>query len=355
MSRSLSLKCFYLLLLIACTNNLQAQQNQSVTLCSLINLPHPGDSLVKQQVDYIDPGMAGTNITWDFRPVHPVNDYYILLYHPISSDSTRFSGIEHGTNYYYLAKGDSLIHTGYENSTTIMKYTTPEIKLKFPFRYGNTISSRFTGEGEYCHLIALKVSGRTKISADATGILHTPLGLTFKNVLRIKSQREYFMTGLDSVTMTLENYAWYVPGNRYPVFETIKTTTRKSGRSDTEHKVASFFYPPADQAHLLSDTTNWSRQYKNEGSDIESVLSDYKLIPNPVRSILRIEYDLTGTAIISFRISDEKGFVRYIIPDVTRNSGHYSETIDMNQFTPGIYFINVTANKMVKAIKVIKI
>ena len=345
-----------MIIFIISVDVLPAQQNPSLTLQRNVNLPHPGDSLVKQQVDYIDPGSAGYNITWDFRAVNPVNDHYNLIYHPVSHDSTRFSGIEHGTNYHYLVQGDSLIHTGYENSTTIMKYSIAELKLKFPFRYGYTISSDFNGEGEYCQLIPLKVSGRTTTTADATGILHTPLGLTFKNVLRVKSQREYLITGLDSTTMILENYAWYVSRNRYPVFETVKTTTKISGRPEIEHKVVSFFYPPADQVYLLADTSNWSKQYPgDESDDFDDILSACQIIPNPVRALFRFEYEITRTATISFRLSDRNGLIRHIIPESVRSSGHYSETIDMTRFSPGSYILTIIADKRIKALRVIKI
>ena len=355
MTRSVFLKSFYFLAFAIHASLLQAQQNPVISLYKLINLPHAGDSIVKQQVDYIDPGMAGTNITWNFRSVHPVNDYYNLRYQVISHDSKQIAGIEHGTVYNYLVNGDSLIHTGYENSTTIMKYITPEIRLKFPFRYGDIISSDFSGEGEYCHLTALHVSGRTTISADATGTLYTPLGLTFKNVLRVKSLREYFQTGIDSVSMKMESYAWYVPGNRYPVFETIKTATQKTGKRETEHKVASFFYPPSDQAHLLADTSNWAKQElidKITGPD--GLLTNVKLIPNPVQSRLNIEYDLTCNAVIVFKVFDSNGTIRFSLQRASKEAGHYSEIIDMDRFAPGIYIIDVIINDVIKYMKVIK-
>ncbi len=335
---------------------LNAQEKSLTTILKINNLPRPGDTLIKQQVDYIDPGISGTNIIWDFRSVNPVNDHYYLHYLTGSSDPLLINGIEHGTVYSYLISGDSLIHTGYENSTTIMKYDPPEIRLKFPLRYGDIICGDFSGRGEYCHMTALNVSGITTVSADATGTLYTPLGLTFKNVLRVKSLREYFQTGIDSVTMKMESYSWYVSGNRYPVFETIKTATKKTGRREMEHKVASFFYPPADQAHLLDDTTNWVKQdFIDEVKDIDQLFSNCQLKPNPVTSKLIIEYELTQDATISFRIIDGNGMVRCIIPDVGKNSGKYSDTIEMDKLPPGIYIINVFVNEMLKSIKVVKI
>ena len=181
-------------------------------------------------MDYVDPGISGSNLTWNFRSVNPINNFYNLKYRNHTSDLNQIEGVEHSTIYRYEISGDSLYHTGYENSTTYMTYTKPELKLRFPFRLGDSISSYFVGEGEYCHRINLNVAGKTIINADATGTLNTPLGLTFKDVVRVKSIREYYQTGIDSVTMSLESYAWYVQGNRYPVFETIKTSQKRLGK-----------------------------------------------------------------------------------------------------------------------------
>ena len=356
MSRYLSIRLICILIFLFQTEFIQAQRNPFTELILATNLPRAGDSLVKQQVDYIDPGIAGTNITWDFRKVNPVNDYYNLRYRIISPDSAEIEGIEHATIYSYMLIGDSLFHTGYENSTTKMNYSIPELRLRFPVRYGDIVSSDFGGEGEYCHIISLHVSGKTTITADATGTLITPLGLTFKNVLRVKSLREYLQTGLDSLTMKLESYAWYAPGQRYPVFETVKTATKMTGRKQTEHKVASFFYPPPEKAFLLDDTSNWAPQELSEElKGTECLMTNIKLIPNPVQSWLNIEYNLTSDAVVSFKVFDNNGILRFSLPETFKQGGNYSEKINMNGFNPGIYLINVFIDKAVKVFKVIKI
>jgi len=354
MHHTLHLRQCMLLLLISSICGLSAQ-NHATTLRKHRNTPQAGDSIIKQQVAFIDPGAAGSDITWDFRAVHPVNDAYNLCYKAITPDTLQIAGIEHRTIYRYKVKGDSLLHTGYENSTTLMNYPEPELKMHFPFRYKDTISSHFTGVGEYCHRIPLHVAGRTTITADATGTLLTPLGLTFKNVLRVKSLREYSETGVDSVTMRLESYAWYVRGNRYPVFETIKTATQKIGKEETEHQVASFFYPPADQAALLADTSNWEKEpLLTEAPTIDQLFTNCKLLPNPVESQLRIEYDLTQDVTLNFSVHDALGSPRITTAPIHRTAGHYTETLQMGGFAQGVYPLYVMVNGGVKTLHVVK-
>jgi len=161
-------------------------------------------------MEYANPGAAGKHITWDFHSVRPVNDAYGLLYKSLSADTSRIEGIEHRTIYRYSIRNDSLLHTGYENTTTYMEYSQPELQMKYPFHYGDSIRSHFKGTGEYCHRIPLEVEGNTVVTADAIGTLYTPLGEEIKNVLRVKRVRDYTETGVDSVRMQLEVYSWYV-------------------------------------------------------------------------------------------------------------------------------------------------
>jgi len=329
-----------------------------VTLRKHRNLPHAGDSIIKQQVAYVDPGTSGRDVTWDFSSVNPVDDSYTLRYKALTPDTLQLAGIEHRTIYRYRVQGDTLLHTGYENVTTLMEYTQPEIKMRFPFRYGDTISSHFTGTGEYCHRVPLHVAGTTTLTADACGTLHSPSGEIFRNVLRVKTLRQYAETCVDSVTMQLESYAWYVRGNRYPVFETVKTSTQKTGKQETEHQVASFFYPPTDQTQQ-TDTTGLADNGRDVAcnvstTDIDLLFTNCRLLPNPVESQLQIEYDLTQDATLNFSLHDALGMPKITTSPVQRTAGHYTETMQMGRFVQGIYPLYVTVNGMVKTLHVVK-
>jgi hypothetical protein len=346
----------YCLLLLVClvVPMATAQKPRVTVLFKHRNLPQAGDSIIKQQVVYVDPGAAGQDITWDFSTVQPVNDSYNVLYRALSPDTSVMGDIEHRTLYRYSVQGDTLMQTGYENVTTLMNYTQPELTMRYPFRYGDTIRSNFAGTGEYCHRIPLQVSGTTIVTADGTGTLDTPLGLTFKNALRVKSIRQYSQTGVDSVAMRLETYAWYVWGNRYPIFETIKTATQKTGQEETEHQVASFFFPPINQAVLETDTTNWEKDKGTLAPTIDDIFTQCRLLPNPVQSQLEIEYELTQNATISFSVHDQMGIAQIITPPRAETAGQYTETVPMGNFHTGIYPLYVTVDGMVKEMQVVK-
>jgi hypothetical protein len=348
-------KLLLLLLPVFFGMGMQAQNSKIAVLKKHRNLPHAGDSIIKQQVEFIDPGASGRNITWDFRSVHPVDDAYNLRYKLLTADTSRFAGIEHRTIYRYRIQGDTLLHTGFENVTTYMEYTRPEIKMRFPFHYGDTVSSHFEGQGEYCHRIPLHVAGVSIATADASGTLFTPDGKEYKNVLRVKNTRDYTQTGVDSVTMRLESWSWYVRGNRYPVFETVKTATHKVGKQETEHKVASFFYPPLNQTQQ-TDTTGIAEKETDPGNlpEIDRILTSCKLMPNPVESQLRIEYELSESSTLNFSIHDAVGVAKVTTSPIFQQAGHYTETISMGSFPRGVYPLYVIVNGMVKTLHVVK-
>ena len=39
-----------------------------------------GDSLIKQQIEYIDPGKPGKNITWDLSQAQVIREEYPIIY-----------------------------------------------------------------------------------------------------------------------------------------------------------------------------------------------------------------------------------------------------------------------------------
>lgn len=96
------------------------------------NAYQAGDKLYKQQVEYKDPGNVGLRQEWDFSNLNILDEKYLVKYFTPDSDVTKICGLEHKTRYYYRLKQDSLWSLGFENNTTLMNYTKPELKLIFP-------------------------------------------------------------------------------------------------------------------------------------------------------------------------------------------------------------------------------
>lgn len=344
-----------LMLLLMFVINTSAQQR----LTKERNALRGSDRLIKQQVEFKDPGSAGKQLTWDFRTLQPINEEYKLDY--FIPDSTRMDtlcGMEHNTRYYYYQKRDSLWAIGFENSTTLMEYKTPELKLRFPFNYGDTLRSNFEGKGQYSHRLDLKVKGYTRVEADAEGELLLPDFETVKRALRVHTLRYYTQTGRDSIEMTLDTYSWYAEGVRYPVFESMKTTLIKKVRKEGEHTkdttvfTTSFYYPPELQISQVQTDPIPENTETLQG--VEAVFTEATMLPNPVESNLYVNYKLTRPALIWFSVHNNAGIpIRQTTPK-NMSEGYNHCNIQMSNLMTGTYTVYVHVDDMVMQRVIIK-
>lgn len=311
-----------------------------------------GDRIIKQQVEYVDPGRSGKQIIWDFSRLNTINEKYKLVYfHPDKEDTTRFVGMEHQTRYRYELKRDTLWMTGYANRLTEMNYDSAEAQLRFPFRYGDSLRTIFSGKGLYCQKVDLIAKGETTATVDAQGMLITPENDTLKNVLRVHRLRNYTEIDVDSARMRLETYSWYALGYRYPVFETVKSWVIK-GDSTMEHFGTSFYFPIKNLAELAEDPTN--EAIRNNEANANNVLLRCTTWPNPVENDLTVNYELSQDARVSFRLCDVSGRPWVSLPEKVLSAGNQQELIPMSGLPGGDYALYVTVDGYVKRVKVIK-
>ena len=316
---------FFILASCVCSHN-NAQLSQKLTTAH--NAYRAADNIVKQQIVFKDPGSSGKGLIWDFSTIQPINEEYSLTYSlPNKNDSSRLCGMEHRTRYYYRQQKDSLQATGFENSTTFMEYKVPELRMHFPFMYGDTLFSTFEGKGEYCHRLPLAVKGYTRIMADAEGELKLPEFETVKKALRVRTLRHYTETGKDNLEMTLVTYSWYAAGIRYPVFESIKTTLNKKGDRKDE------------KGESISDTT---------------VFTEAQLMPNPVVDNLVINYKLTRAAKVWFTVHNNTGIPLCQTSPQSLSEGYNSTNVPMSSLITGVYSLYVHVDDMMMRLNVVK-
>ncbi|NDP22621.1 MAG: hypothetical protein GZ091_16300 [Paludibacter sp.] len=324
------------------------------------NVYRAADELVKQQVEFKDPGSKGKNLTWDFRLLQPINEEYKLDYFiPDSTNMNRLCGKEHYTRYYYLQRNDSLWATGFENSTTMMEYLKPELKLRFPFMYGDTLYSSFDGKGQYCHRFELAVKGYTRVEADAMGELLLPNFESVKKALRTHTLRYYTQTGKDSIEMILDTYAWYADGVRYPVFESVKTNLiKKVSKQDEQPKdttvfTTSFYYPPELQTTQVQ-TDPLPTETNENLSGAAAVFTEATMLPNPVVDNLNINFKLIRSAKVWFTVHTNGGIPICQTSPQNHSEGYNNTTVNMRSLMTGTYTLYVHVDNMVLQRVVIK-
>ncbi|MDR2057038.1 MAG: T9SS type A sorting domain-containing protein [Dysgonamonadaceae bacterium] len=309
----------FLLLLLSFPAFVPAQYG----LQSGLNMFRPEDVIVKQQVEYKEPGRTGANVLWDFSRLNVVNDEYELVYS--AYNDTVIIGTEHLTAYHYALQNDSLLLWGFENQTTKLRNVQPELLLKFPFHYGDTTYSYYYAHGKYGNRLELDAMGSLETVADSYGMMILPSKDTLKQVLRtrtlkyiaedtrpigdnyyekmehplnLSSDSIRFRIQNDSVVFVVETFRWYEKGYRYPVFETVRSWEQYSGTADYEFLATAFFYPPQEHYYLEEDADNLALLANEENNVTDPWAGlNYDLYPNPVKNVnLNVEIYLPKNA-----------------------------------------------------------
>lgn len=373
--------------------------NSQCSLTSEYNKFRVNDTIVKQQIEYKSPGRSGADVLWDFSKLSPIDKKYALIYSAKKGSDSIIVGREHHTRYYYDWQKDSVFLWGFENSTTQIENSKPELLLRLPMRYGDKTQSYYQGEGKYCGKLHISTVGRNTAEADAHGMIILPGKDTLKHVLRIKMTKlicetispmidvsgnknnpSYRILPDDSIvyamkqnerTVIIETYQWYAAGYRYPIFETIRTG-KLSDSLNTEYFSTAFFYPPSKHTYLKNDTANLELQNKKwANTDIEEknkkgenrnhdqsskFVSDflYNIYPNPVDTELTFEYYISDYADVFY------GLYNIVGQQLTCNTikaspcGVYLNHIDMDNYPKGEYILQIRVNEKIFSEKIIK-
>lgn len=361
------------------------------TLNAQINRSHNGlrigDELIKQQVEYKEPGEPGKNKVWDFSQLTTINDAYTLTYSlpPIQGDSLYIMGAchfnvkqtekdelivgtEHNTMYYYRQGNDSLILLGHENPSVMLSYTKPVADMVYPLNYGQSIIKDYESKGLYSATVDIHTKGTVQISADAFGKMILPTGDTLNPVLRIKTTRLILdLSDSTSVNTTtqLESYKWYTKGYRYPIFETVRNI---SLADSTELFSTAFFFPPQDHYYLDTDPENLAildSLWNIEEGKLKSIINDpvdfldnanqtYRIYPNPVQSTLYIDYTLREDYPVTIQLRSLNGALIRTIDYKNQRQGTYTEKIDCMGLPVGVYILKITKGNETVTEKIIK-
>ena len=359
------------------------------------NMPRSSDILVKQQVVYMNPGNSGKDILWDFSGLRFIDHFYSVCYNSLPNNPKTIVGTEHQTRYYYVLSNDSLLVTGYENPTTIMRYDQPQLFLRFPMSYGDSINCFFNGKGRYCEKLDIISYGSSFTVADATGRMILPNGDTLQHVVRVHSKEilsekskslSSFISSHDSVDfvsnsfikfpyvsiadsdiLSIDSYKWYATGYRYPILETILTSNLHEN-SITPCFSAAFYYPPEFHYYLTNDEPNSKILDKlkreklflqTQGKDsinigLEESFFRYSCYPNPVLNLLTLNFFLKCDAIFSYSLYDMQGKLYQQTDPHKLISNSYSLNINMNNCLFGPYILEIRINGKLYSEKIIK-
>ncbi|WP_455585551.1 T9SS type A sorting domain-containing protein [Bacteroides sp.] len=363
------------------------------SLNTVMNLPRSDDHLQKQEVSYKAPGEKGVGIVWDFSELESISENYELKYKSFHTNSDTIVGIEHSTMYYYQLSGDSLILSGYENPTTLIRYTKPETLLLFPFPYGRSFTDYFAGKGYYCNRLGIELYGKSVVTADAMGTLVIPGGDTLRHVLRVHTLKKIveemkpipannkadmkisskafskdsieWHLAYDSLHLELNIWHWYVEGYRYPVFESVSSVICRSDERRSHFSV-SFYYPPHEQYYDLdNDFENQRKRDEREESDNDSNSTPANKNMGYEDELIHYAYAFDGQNVLlnySLKVNsnvviglyDIQGKQLSAIRKVDQAKGDYQQQLMLESLPSGEYLLRISVGNKVYGEKLLK-
>lgn len=340
----------------------------------------PDDNLSEYRVAYYQCNNRGRNIFWDISNIDIIGSHRVK-YREANDSSSMVVGIENRTMNYYSYSGDTLYLNGFENNSTKLCYSHPEMMLRFPFNLGEHVEKYFHGCCMFSENTMLRVYGNSESTVDAVGYMLLPSGDSLKNVVRVhkkktvgeravaavKSFRELksFVDSIapfnsdsirlllhsDSTVSTIDSYYWYAAGYRYPILRTDIIY-------DCFGKCSSLsaYYNPPEKQLLANDYTNESIRSNLKGYGISEMVRnsndnvgskgvsaiDYTVSFTPGNVILT--YTLPEDSHVIALLCDIRGIVyrqqdEYGGKDITN-----AMTINSNGLRNGEYILYINVN-----------
>lgn len=284
--------------------------------------PVVGDVFNYQATNYVNPGAAGANQTWNLSTM---TVQAVSQTTAVSSGSTPYSATFTNSNIcflspgqydYFLASNTAYQSLGsYVGNGPAVIYNPPKDILQYPFIYNTSYTTNYQSSSPGPNPTA--VSGTVTVSYDGYGTLVLPNG-TYTNAIRIHSQDIYTQNqGTVSIDVsTTDLYNWYINGNHLPV-ATVSTFTSTS------------FGTFSSGAYLNSIATS----IHSTGVDNSTL----RLFPSPSKNTLNIKYGYVTDASKAELIDmDSK-----VVITNTIEPGSADHQMDISSVAKGVYVVKV--------------
>ncbi|UKK72564.1 hypothetical protein L6467_01545 [Segatella bryantii] len=353
--------CTHRLLLLVFLMQFYQNSKAQLVLTESTNKQIAGDKVVYNLVEDIFHGAMGEDVVWDFSNCNILDNTYPIYF---KSDSIGIKSIEPGLQKYHIQVGDTLFMRAYRTSLETMNYTLPIISMCYPFSYGDSITSQFTGKGKYCESYDKSQHGTKMIVGDAKGRIILPNNSVLNDVLRVHSvtYSDVALEGLEpnlvdtakTKQVLIDKYDWYVKGYRYPVFEYRISTSYNDGLQ-VASKTESYCSLP-DSVMQLAKSIDEKGQHCEEYFKVanDSLIQDeFPMIYQKalVDNMLSLAYKTTIKATVTFVVASTTGII-YQNKTCNCEAGEMYETsFNCNGYKPGGYILYINVNGKISSEK----
>ena len=318
------------------------------------NAPRGGDIITLHPVSISSVGAAGNGMTWDMSGMEEAGDPINIEY--VRKSDSLLTVTLSGTVYRYAEDSTGMRLSGYENPLSRMDIRSGGWTVTYPLRYGETLTSPFSGHGEYSGRLPMDMSGLQTMEADGLGVMILPGGDTLRNVMRVRSHTVSRITAGDPMTAGLgfdetldeETHFWYAQGCRYPVL-THRSRVFLNDTVATREFHESWYTSPQSQ-YALRDSANMEVLYRNRQQYGGSALLRHSVSVSG--STVTIDFDLREDISMRFSVTGGGGVVyRQVSRNCKAGTGNTAD-IDCSGLHLGTYILYIHAGDTVLAEKI---
>jgi hypothetical protein len=310
---------FLTLLLAISSLSLIAQPTLTGSGCN----PLVGDELIYNHSDYITPGNAGANQTWNLSAMTTTassSEFVTPASTPSPGIPNANLSLQVGSSTYYYYKANSV---AFQNCSDILggavlSYSDPEDILHYPFTFNGTFTDTYQGSG-----MGISRNGTSTVTADGHGTLITPAG-TYTNVLRVHIYRD-FIDGPGSPNLNVNRktheYRWYTPNSRFHLASVYTQTTSSPGGTTT-----------AQGGMYVSN-------YVTELNEQNAWATSVGLYPVPTSDLLHIQF--SGHVPTTIKVNLHSSVGSLIMESIIRPDGKTNLEFNLADVPNGIYFVSL--------------
>lgn len=284
---------------------------------------------------------TGANHLWDYQALVSTNSLVTSVYLNTTavSASSNFPGSsmvqkQGPLNNFLKSTTTPTTQTeflGINSPGITMNFTNSAVMVRYPLAFGNTVTDPFSGSFTFSTTSG-NATGNATTTADGTGTLSLPAGITYTNVLRVKSIQNINMSvsGFPAGTIKQVMYNFYDGSEKFPIFSINYTAMQLTLQSPTVtvnvtgHKNA---FPVGINENDFSNTL--VSVFPNPGNDfINITLNGEHLQPKKI-----IVYDQLGKEVL--------------------NMG-FTERVDITNLKSGVYMLEIISERGTARKKIIR-
>ena len=301
-----------------------------------------GDVLTLTNLTDFKVGNGGADQVWDFSNAKTNGSTQTIEYNANPSAERPFACLmDKKSTVFHSVSNKEKLYYGVRYNNANIEFEKPIKELVFPFRYQSQISGEM--KGTYTILPSGKketIDGNYSVTADGWGTIILPNRVTLHNVLRVVYVKDYTQTmGNLQYYITVKHYLYYAAESRYAVLQVREVKSSCDCACNSNELTACY------NASVVPFVQN--NEPKPQSLSETAPELNFTLYPNPAKTELRVNYNLSANANITISIIDLAGKKMKTIVNAKQELGTYSVTGNVADLPNGTYLLEMQINDKV--------